>query len=78
MITPNKVTEAGFELSNFKQVYHLLGLIDGHGTTYTRGPMRIVCIMGGWEWCLGNIPLDRAASSNSQLPACSAGNTPNA
>jgi len=36
MRTTNKVNMAGFELSNFSWEYHLLGLIDGHGKTYTR------------------------------------------
>jgi len=75
-ITANTLIEAGFELSSFNWEYHLLGLIDGHEKP-TLEPMRIVCIMGGWWWCLGDGPLDSAESS-SQLSACSDGNMPTA
>jgi len=33
-ITANKVTEGGFELSNFNREYHLFDLIDRKGKTY--------------------------------------------
>jgi len=70
-ITLIKSTEAGFELSNFNREYHLLGLIDGHGKTYTTA--YAYCVrMGGWGWRQGDVPQDSAESSSSQLLACSA------